>query len=270
MSIDPLDRVVRAALEATEITVAFQPICDLHRLQPVTWWEALVRYDSSVGSVTPVQIVRSARRQGLLDALSRQIANQAFDLLTALRRIAGPRLAGRGFSINLEASQLATWTALLDWLVERSRTTDIEVLVEVTERELDAWTDEHAATIDRLRSAGVLVAIDDFGTGYAALGSLFRVPADVIKIDRSMTESLTDPRPRLLFERIISALHELGYILVVEGATTEQDLLDLAQLGVELVQSHLLTEPMPPEAVLHWAKDASIDIQAVSFLPSIE
>jgi EAL domain-containing protein (putative c-di-GMP-specific phosphodiesterase class I) len=248
-----VSEAVQNALTSQQISAAYQPICNLRGENPVVWWEALVRFNApGLGAIPPNDIVETARQLDLLDELTDQVASQAFDLLSLVKEGRGSAGSGRGFSVNVEASQLGQWTPALDALVQRSRDTGIEVMVEVTERELNAWTDQHGATIDRLREAGVSVAIDDFGTGYAALGSLFRIPVDTIKIDRSMVESLTEPRQKLLLERIISTLHELGYTLVVEGVSSRNEFADLEALGVELVQSNLLAEPMIREAVLEW------------------
>lgn len=250
-----VSEAVRTALTSMGIEAAFQPICDLRGDQRAVWWEALARCDApGIGFIPPIDIVNIAREAELLDELTEQVATQAFDLLGRMRELVGSAKAGRGFSINLEASQLGQWTPVLESLVQRSDETGIEVMVEVTERELDDWTDLHASTINRLRGAGVSVAIDDFGTGYAALGSLFKVPVDTIKIDRSMVGSLTEPRQKLLLERIISTLHELGYTLVVEGVGSADDFANLDVLGVELVQSHLVAEPMMREAALGWVR----------------
>jgi len=140
-------------------------------------------------------------------------------------------------------------------------------MVEITERGLDAWTPAHRAVTERLREAGISLAIDDFGTGYAALGSLFHAPVDTIKIDRSMAASLSDPRQRILLERIITTLHELDFSLVVEGVDSASDLDQLMALGVEFVQGHLLSEPMTHDAVLAWARRAGTSPHDATFQP---
>lgn len=247
--------VLREALLGSGVDVVYQPICELENFESVVFWEALVRFTHPVvGPIRPERIVKVARRLGLLDRLTQHVVDRAFDTLTCVHEIAGPVRAGRGFSVNFEAEQLAEWSSLLDSLTERRRDTGVHVMVEITERGLDRWTPDHGVVVERLTQAGISVAIDDFGTGYAALGSLFRAPVDTIKIDRSMATSLEDPRSRLLLQRIIETLHELGFLLVIEGEVGQPDVQELRRLGVEFAQSHLIAEPMDASAVLRWAE----------------
>jgi len=78
-------------------------------------------------------------------------------------------------------------------------------------------------TLTRLANMGVTVAIDDFGTGYSAIGYLLRMPANVLKIDQSLTAVLlTDPRSRAIVQAVIGLCTELDVDVVVEGVETPE------------------------------------------------
>ena len=49
--------------------------------------------------------------------------------------------------------------------------------------------------INRLRSKGVRIALDDFGIGMSNLERLLEYPIDILKIDRSFVQSLTQRKP---------------------------------------------------------------------------
>jgi EAL domain-containing protein (putative c-di-GMP-specific phosphodiesterase class I) len=248
---------ISEALVGGGLDLVFQPICELEDFENAVFWEALVRFTHpTVGPIKPERIVKIARRLGLLDRLTQHVVDRAFETLTRVHEIAGPVRAGRGFSVNLEVEQLSAWSPLLETVLERARESGVAVMIEITERGLDDWTPSHTAVVHRLTQAGISVAIDDFGTGYAALGSLFRAPVDTIKIDRSMASSLDNARSRLLLRRIIETLHELGFLLVIEGEVAQADVHELRQLGVEFAQSHLVAEPMDAAAVFRWAERA--------------
>jgi diguanylate cyclase len=86
----------------------------------------------------------------------------------------------------------------------------------------------------------VTIAIDDFGTGYSALGYLRRLPAQVLKIDRSLTSALIDePQARAITRAVVDLGSSLGVSIVVEGIETS-DVADLvSQMGVGYGQGTL-------------------------------
>ena len=59
-------------------------------------------------------------------------------------------------------------------------------MVELTESAIIDDPERAEPVLAALRTMGVRVAIDDFGTGYSSLGYLRQIPADVLKLDRSL------------------------------------------------------------------------------------
>lgn len=62
--------------------------------------------------------------------------------------------------------------------------------VEVTESVVVENVDELKRVLSELEKFGFRIAIDDFGTGYSSLGVLLEIPADVVKIDKSLPTAL--------------------------------------------------------------------------------
>jgi EAL domain-containing protein (putative c-di-GMP-specific phosphodiesterase class I) len=97
-----------------------------------------------------------------------------------------------------------------------------QLVIEVTEQVL-VEEGQAAQTLHRLAALGITIAIDDFGTGYSALGYLQRLPADILKIDRSLTSSLiAEPRSRAITRAVLDLGRTVGVSVVVEGVETSQ------------------------------------------------
>src|SRR6476619_5641959 len=96
---------------------------------------------------------------------------------------------------------------------------DLRVLhLEVTESVLMEETDANIATLERLKTLGVSLAIDDFGTGYSSLSYLRRFPIDVVKIDNTFIDGITDgPEASALARAIINLGQTLHLRTVAEG-----------------------------------------------------
>ena len=82
-------------------------------------------------------------------------------------------------------------------LTERSALTDLEVT---------------SMKLRRLRALGVRVAIDDFGTGYSSLSYLKQLPIDVLKLDKSLLDSIdTVAADVAIVQAAITMGHALGH-----------------------------------------------------------
>jgi EAL domain-containing protein (putative c-di-GMP-specific phosphodiesterase class I) len=94
------------------------------------------------------------------------------------------------------------------------------------------------------------ISIDDFGVGYSSLSSLKRVPADVIKIDRSFVKGLgEDVEVTAIVRMIIDLAHTLGMKVVAEGVEGWAQAALLSKMGCDLGQGYHFARPLPPEEV---------------------
>ena len=243
---------VRRAIRERRVVAFLQPIVDVE-VQLMQHWEVLVRYeDPRLGYIDPPTLVTIASRMQLLDELSDQLLDAAVETILAIRELVGPQQARRvrGFSINLEIDQVQSWSPLLERLSRLVEEHDMTVSVELSERSLDGWSALNDEIAERLRNAGVSLAMDDFGTGYAALGSLPVTPVDVVKVDRSMVPRLEDPRQAVLLRRVVEMLHELDFLIVVEGIEQPEDMAMVRSVGVRLAQGHLFGRAVSAEDML--------------------
>jgi diguanylate cyclase (GGDEF)-like protein len=211
---------LRSAVETGAIYVLFQPIVDLRRGM-VSGAEALARWvDPELGRVEPGEFITVAEQTGLVVEIGEHILEQT------LRQAVDEGLFARGLRLTCNVSPVQLRVPGFDRVVQEAmKAHDVprdQFVIEVTEQVL-VEEGVAAQTLHRLNHLGVTIAIDDFGTGYSALGYLQRLPADILKIDRSLTSSLiAEPRSRAITRAVLDLGRTVGVSVVVEGVESSQ------------------------------------------------
>jgi diguanylate cyclase (GGDEF)-like protein len=211
---------LRSAVETGAISVLFQPIVDLRR-GVLAGAEALARWnDPELGRVDPGEFITVAEQTGLVVAIGEQI------LEATLSGGVKEGLFDRGLRLSCNVSPVQLRVAGFHQVVQEAIASHgvprEQLVIEVTEQVL-VEEGQAAQTLHRLAGLGITIAIDDFGTGYSALGYLQRLPADILKIDRSLTSSLiAEPRSRAITRAVLDLGRTVGVSVVVEGVETSQ------------------------------------------------
>jgi EAL domain-containing protein (putative c-di-GMP-specific phosphodiesterase class I) len=105
-------------------------------------------------------------------------------------------------------------------------------------------------TFEKMRKAGFHVSIDDFGTGYSSLGSLRRLPAAELKIDRAFVMDLeTSEEARSIAKSIIDMARALGLKVIAEGVETVGQSNLLVDMGCDELQGFLYSMPIPADEI---------------------
>ncbi len=241
-----LESDLRRAIERKEITIAYQPIVNLQD-GTIAGFEALMRWEHPRrGPISPSEFIPIAENSGLIVPLGlfamQQSANDLFNWQENLSR---PNLF---VSVNLSSTQLIRQDLLSDVraILSRTHVTKGTLKLELTESVLMENPEQSAHMLNELKSMGVGLSLDDFGTGYSSLAYLTRFPIDMIKIDRSFVKG-DKPQKATLLRSIIRMAQDLELKVVAEGVESEQDAMQLREMGCEYVQSFLFGQPMTAE-----------------------
>ena len=76
---------------------------------------------------------------------------------------------------------------------------------------------------------------------------LQKLPFDTIKIDQSFVKSNRQSQRPIILRSIVGLAHDLNMEVVAEGAETDEDVLELSQLGCAYAQGFLFGQPLPAE-----------------------
>ena len=97
-----------------------------------------------------------------------------------------------------------------------------------------------------LYEKGIRLSIDDFGSGYSSLGVIEKIPASVIKLDRSFLLNQEDRgRQVKIMKRIVDLAADLGAQIVCEGVETEADVELMREIGANVAQGYRYAKPVP-------------------------
>jgi EAL domain-containing protein (putative c-di-GMP-specific phosphodiesterase class I) len=104
--------------------------------------------------------------------------------------------------------------------------------------------------LTQLKQLGVMLAVDDFGTGYSSLNYIRRFPVDILKVDKSFVDGVSEGGEE---SALTAAIIELAGILnlrpVAEGIERADQLDKLLELRCELGQGYYFSPPLPIEGV---------------------
>ena len=107
------------------------------------------------------------------------------------------------------------------------------------------------------------LALDDFGTGYSSLSYLRDMPFDILKIDKSFVDGLSEStKGRAFAELIIEFAQVMEIEVIAEGIETQAQRDILAEMGCKYGQGFLLAMPMPwrqAEALLRSGRTLSAE-----------
>jgi diguanylate cyclase (GGDEF)-like protein len=248
---------VRTALRAGQFRMHYQPIVDLASGRAVGL-ESLVRWQRpGVGLVPPSDFLPIIERSGFAvefgaEVLTEVLAAWKRTLRAALVAVNG---ASSYVSVNVDAAQLAdeAFETFVLSSLDRAAMEPRELVLELTEH--TAVDRSLAATLGRLRSAGVRIAVDDFGSGYSSLGLSTRLPVDVLKLDRSFVSGLlcSDHDPAI-FGDIARLARTLGMGLIAEGIETEDVAVMLRASGIVFGQGYLFSPALPEQEAVRWVR----------------
>jgi diguanylate cyclase (GGDEF)-like protein len=246
------------AVKEDAFELLFQPIVELIDGNPVGY-EALLRWNHpQQGMVTPTDFIDVAEESGLIVPIGDWVIQTAINAAVEWDDMSY-------VSVNVSARQFRSpgFVAKIRTRLAESGLSPTRLMLEITESLLLPDEEQVWADLDELRTLGVQIAIDDFGTGYSSLSYLRRVPADVVKVDRSFVETIgSSGQQRALVEGIVWLAATLGLQVIAEGIETEADRQLLLDLGCPMGQGYLFSPPVRQEVSLAWRSGGSLPAAA--------
>ncbi|MBA1200715.1 GGDEF and EAL domain-containing protein [Pseudomonas capeferrum] len=244
-----LGSLSQALASTDQLHLVYQPKVDLQSGECRSV-EALLRWDHpQLGPVSPAEFIPLAEKTALITDISFWV------LTSVIQYLKRCPVEGLAVSMNITARDLEN-PLFMDRLLEAMAYHQIEptrIELEFTEGVLIEQPDMVDQQLQRARRVGIGIAIDDFGTGYSNWAYLSRIPATMVKLDKTLVQKVSaSTKDALLVKTLIELAGKLGYQVAAEGIETPQMLAQVKAWGCAQGQGFYLARPMSEAAFERW------------------
>ena len=230
---------VLAAINEGRIVPFFQPIMDLHGSR-IVGFEVLSRIAiEGEEHMEASRFIEYAEKAGVIHRLDAMVMEKA------LRTVMSIGFSGYVF-INLSprALALSDFMQSLRGIVANCGINPGQVVFEITERDTVKNIVVLEKLVGELKLCGFKLAIDDFGSGFSSFQYLRRFPVDFLKIEGDfIVKILENAKDRAFVQTIHQLAADLGIQVIAEHVESEEVLVALRDMGIELAQGYYIGRP---------------------------
>lgn len=239
-----LERDLRKAIENNEFLVYFQPRVEA-KTGKIVSAEALIRWEHPVwGLISPKEFIPLAEENGFIIEIGDWVFKQVCHYINEWEQSGLPIVP---ISINKSAKRFLRndWTTTVFNVLKETNIDPSLIEFEITETTLLQHNETVKYSIDLLKEVGIKIALDDFGTGYSSLAYLRQYPIDIIKIDQSFIQNISNISDEMIIKSTIFLAKGLKMKVVAEGVETTEQLAFLQQQECDEIQGYLFSKAVP-------------------------
>lgn len=233
------------------VTAHFQPIFDLGTGQ-TAGVEILARWQDDDGEVRkPESFAWMFRDHRLASKLTFHVIEAAFAALSAEDLLSSEDVPK--FWINVMDQNLLNPDFIFDLqtILTRFGVDWSRIVIEINEDSVLGARDGLVfSSLQEIRQRGGRIALDDFGGGQSGLSHVCQWPVDIIKIDRSLVQRLSDDHgASVVVEALVMVARKLNQQVVAEGIEMSKQAAQARALGCDMGQGFALAEPMSAQSL---------------------
>lgn len=242
-----LENELRRAISRNQMSLHYQPQMSIETGR-MNGMEALIRWNHpTLGSVSPGEFIPIAEETGSIVEIGKWVL---IEVCKQINRWLALSLIVPSIAINVSARQFLARdlvTSVKD-IVDQYRCDPKLIVIEITESSSMHDIESVLPKLQELRSIGFQLAIDDFGKGHSALGYMKQFPIDILKIDKSFVQELTnDSKSAVITKAIIDMSQGLSLRVIAEGVETRDQMDSLRLMNCDIIQGYFIDPPMPAD-----------------------
>jgi EAL domain-containing protein (putative c-di-GMP-specific phosphodiesterase class I) len=235
---------LESALVHGRVIAYFQPIVDLSTGNVVAL-EALARWQTADGVLSPAEFLHSLEGAGLMFELFERMVDESLGFLADYRH----RMPDLSVAVNLELGAVPE-SGLAEIVSELLARHDVRaelLTIELNERLGCDLSPNAARELRKVAAMGVHLVVADFTTTSDIIGRLGDIPIDGAKLDRRHVSHVAVGQEQSEFIRsIIDHADASGLDLIAEGVETKTQCEHLKRLGCKFGQGYYFAVPQSP------------------------
>lgn len=254
-----VERLILEALEQDRVEVFYQPIFSTAE-QRITSAEALVRIRDSEGKIVPPgMFIEIAEETGLI----MKLGGAVFEKVCRFIKKHPLECYGMQYiEVNLSVIQCGYEHLAQDYIriMEKYGIASKNINLEITESASTNAKMTLMKNMEELMKYGVKFSLDDFGTGQSNLNYIVDMPVDIVKFDRTMTNSyFENGKAKYVMEAAIHMIHGMNLEIVSEGIETAEQYRTMEELGISHIQGYYFSKPLPEDEFIAFLENNRVE-----------
>ncbi len=238
-----IETYIKEGMDRDYFHLVYQPQFDTGK--NLRGFEALLRLRLPDGTViSPTEFIPIAEKTDLICRIDELVMNKAmrefkelFDK-TGVRKILSINISAREFSNRRFVGSVLN-------IINKTGFPPEYLELEITEYSLYESLSQTVENINTLKSYGIRFALDDFGTGYTSLSEIIKLPFDLLKIDKSLIDTMEDEEISKDFVKLVIYMgHLINSDVIAEGVELDTQLDRLKEYKCDFIQGFVWSKPI--------------------------
>jgi len=248
-----LDNILNRAIINRSFEMYYQPIYSISK-QTFNSAEALIRLkDEKYGYISPALFIPYAERRGLILAIGDLVLEMVYKFISE-NDIEALGLAYIEINLSVAQCMQKGLPKKIELLQQKYGVDPKKINFEILETTYDDVGMLATYNIQEIAKMGYSFALDDYGTGYSNINRMLSLPINIVKIDKSLVDSMGQNYGNEVISSTISMINKIGKETVIEGVEDKYKYNQLIEMGCDHIQGFIFTKPLCQEEFISYLK----------------